>query len=77
MKKIVSCFECGNKYDRKKSDNCLRCGETRIFDRRLHDENYDIARDLLRNAKVLITVTLLLFALAAFMIISGWQNIFI
>ncbi len=77
MKKMVSCFECGCKYDRKKSSQCHRCGETRIFEPRLHDENYDLAKDLSRNARVLIVATLILFALVSFMITAGWNSLVI
>ena len=77
MKKMVSCFECGCKYDRKTFSECHRCGETKIFDRRLHDEDYDVAKDLSRNARVLILATLIFFALLSFMIISGWNSLVI
>jgi hypothetical protein len=73
MKKLVSCFECGFKYDRKKAIACQRCGETRIYDPRLHDENYDSARDSSRNGLILIAITLIYFALLAIMTISDWR----
>lgn len=75
MKKIVSCFECGYKYDRKREARCFRCGEEKIFDPRLHDENYDIARDPSRSGKYLIVSTLVLFAIFSIMIIKGWKSI--
>jgi uncharacterized paraquat-inducible protein A len=74
MKKIVSCFECGFKYDRKKASRCARCGEERIFNPAIHDENYDIAKDPIRSAIVLISPALLFFAIFSFMIITGWKS---
>ena len=71
MKKMVSCFECGYKYDRKKMSECHRCGESRIFEPRLHDENYDSAKDSFRNGKVLIISTLIVFTIYSLMIIAG------
>jgi hypothetical protein len=71
MKKMVSCFECGCKYDRKKFSECYRCGETRIFDPRLHDENYDSAKDSFRNGKFLIISTLIVFTFYSMIIVIG------
>lgn len=71
MKKMVSCFECGCKYDQKKFSECQRCGETKIFDPRLHDENYDSSKDSFRNGKVLIILTIAIFAFYSFSIMIG------
>lgn len=71
MKKIVSCFECGCKYDQKKFSKCHRCGETKIFDPRLHDENYDSAKDSFRNGKFLILATLIVFIFYSVIIVAG------
>lgn len=62
--RLVSCFECGYKYDRKREARCFRCGEEKIFEPRLHDENYDIAKDpnaLFKYRLIGIGITLLLF----------------
>ncbi|CAN2203136.1 ATP-synt_Vo_Ao_c_NTPK_rpt2 domain containing protein [Candidatus Nanopelagicaceae bacterium] len=75
MKKMVSCFECGFKYDRKKEAKCNRCGEEKIFNPVLHDENYDIAKDPSRSGKYLIISTLVLFAIFSIMIVKGWKSI--
>jgi hypothetical protein len=74
MKKMVSCFECGFKYDRKKEARCIHCGEEKVFDPRLHDENYDIARDPDRSGKYLIISTFVLFGTLSLIIIAGWQS---
>lgn len=74
MKKIVSCFECGFKYDSKREVKCLRCGETKVFNRSVHDENYDFAKDSNETGKILIVSTLLLFGTLSIIIINGWQS---
>jgi predicted RNA-binding Zn-ribbon protein involved in translation (DUF1610 family) len=71
MAKLVSCYECGYDYTPKTHSSCPRCGEVKIFDPRLHDENYDSSKDAFRNGKFLVLLTIAIFAFYSFAIIMG------
>ena len=74
MKRIVSCFECGFRYDSKRDNKCLRCGEIKVFNRRIHDENYDFAKDSFETSKILIIATFILFGILSLIVMNGWQS---